>query len=287
MDFSAIFKDITPLHNQYKKLVAERAILQAIEIMWDIGGVLEYYIDLNEISPHAFFREIYGKGEGTKNVAQRSYITREFQSRCLRIRKIFHDRMDISKSFPHIKSLSAFIESMPFFDNPKYILKGEDRTKLIDLLNSDMTPTELLLEVDKMQKDFIGIKNPRNQHLDELNPEKIIFTNFYNHIYRLIKDHEYENALLLINKEYYLALSKNLSALSQDGLKTYDFDIPNDVDEISLEIGLVVRSFLYESTPIRLRRFRKIVPPTRMVNLAEMLYSFNSKSSFEKQKANS
>ena len=53
--------------------------------MWEIGEVLEYYINMNRLTPQSLFREIYGKSEGTKNITQKSYISRDFQSRCLRV----------------------------------------------------------------------------------------------------------------------------------------------------------------------------------------------------------
>jgi hypothetical protein len=284
MNTSEIFKIITPLQNQYKKVMAEKKIPQAIEFMWDIGEVLNNYVNSCEITPLALFREIYGKSEGTKNIIQKSYISREFQSRCLRIRRIFKHREDIFSTFPKISGLKPFIEAMPFFDNPKYVLNGSEKDGLIELLNSDLTPTELISIIDKMQKELIGINNPRNQHFNELDNEKNTFIEFYNQVYRLILNDDYDDALSKIDKEYYMSLSRNLSALSQDGFKTYDFKIPNEVDTISKEIGLVIKNFLKENTSVKIRRFRKLIPPRRMVKLAEMLYSFNSKSSFEKLK---
>ena len=284
MHIPEIFKKITPLQNQYKKVVDEKRISLAIELMWEIGGVLEHYINVYKLTHQSLFREIYGKSEGTKNITQRSYISRDFQSRCLRVRKIFQQKADISNTLPKPSSISPFIKAMPFFDNPKYELHGKEKKILISLLNSDLPPSQILISIKKMQNDIIGINNPRDQHLNELEKEKNVFIDFYNHSYRLIVDLDYDQALLRIDKQYYLTLSRNISALSQDGLKTYDFQIPTEIDTISIEFGQIIKDFLNESTPVKIRRFRRLIPPKRMVQLAEMLYAFSSKSSFKRQK---
>ena len=280
MDIPNIIKELAPLHNQYKNHITEKEIPQAIGTMWDIGEILSNYIDEFEVSPLSLFREIYGKSEGTKNIAQKSYIAREFQSRCLRVRKIFKHKDDIANTFPNITSVTAFTESMPFFDNPKYLLKGDDKRKLIALINSNLSTTEILNRIGKLQQDLIGINNPRNQRLKELEYEKNVFIDFYNHVYRLIQSNDYQEIANAIDIEYYHVLSKNLRALSQDGLKIYDFDIPSNVDHLSYEIGAVILSLIKEKTPIRLRRFRKLIPPSRMVKLAEMLHSLTSKNTY-------
>ena len=70
-------------------------------------------------------------------MTKKSWITREFQDRCYRIRNIFQDKDQIYSELPSLVGFTAFRESMPFFDNKKYKLEGDDRVNLLKLLNSN------------------------------------------------------------------------------------------------------------------------------------------------------
>ena len=91
-DLSNLINSITPLYNIYKENSSILTGTQALEIMWEIGELLNKYIKKNKIKPHALFRDIYGKSENSENIIQKSYITREFQGRCYRIRTIFNSK---------------------------------------------------------------------------------------------------------------------------------------------------------------------------------------------------
>ena len=131
-----IIGEITPLYNQYANNKNDLSGADSLKIMWDIGEIINDYIEKLNIPPHRLYREIYGKSEGNENIAQISYITREFQGRCVRIRKIFNTHQEIDKLFPSLVSFTCFREAMPFFDNQKYLFKGKDRDELLKLLNS-------------------------------------------------------------------------------------------------------------------------------------------------------
>jgi hypothetical protein len=47
--------------------------------MWDIGDILKNFINQNDIAPHKLYRIVYGKSDGSENISQKSWVTREFQ----------------------------------------------------------------------------------------------------------------------------------------------------------------------------------------------------------------
>lgn len=282
MDIGALVRDITPLYNQYKQGKSSISGSEALEIMWDIGSFLKAFIDHNNIAPHALYREVYGKGEGSTNIARRSWITREFQGRCYRIRKIFATKEKIFEDLPTLKSFTSFREAMPFFDNEKYKLKGEEKKSLLRLLNSSKSKKSILDEIRKLQKKKIGIKNPRNQRLIDLEEEKQIFIDFYNYIYRL----QGEDKSVIINQldqdgvkdDYIVAISRNTNAMSQDGLKFTAFETKKDShNSLWNSYGKIIKDFSSHTDAKKIRRFRRLIPPQRIVMLADMLYSLLSK----------
>ena len=89
MSINILIQQITPLYNKYRNNKNNISGTEALEIMWDIGDILKKYIEQNNIAPHNLFWSVYGNAEGTKNIKKKSYITREFQNRCHRIKRIF------------------------------------------------------------------------------------------------------------------------------------------------------------------------------------------------------
>ena len=126
-NYTKVIDAIAPLYNNFKTLKHQLKGHSVIEIMWDIGDILAYYIDQNNIPPNTLFRMIYGKSESKNNIEQKSYISREFQSRCFRIRRMFKERSEIKEMFPNLKNVTPFREAMPFFDNPDFILKDKEK----------------------------------------------------------------------------------------------------------------------------------------------------------------
>ena len=199
MGLDLLIQKITPLFNNYKENNNQFNGTQAIELMWEVGDLLNNYIVENMIAPHSLFRTIYGNAEGTTNIVRRSYISREFQTRSHRIRRIFRQKEEINNLFPNLKKYIPFREAMPFFDDGKYKLKGKEREDLIVLLNSNLNPAKIVIEIKKLQNIYIGIKNPRTQRLHELEAEKQTFIDFYNSIFGLIKEKNYETVKLKLN----------------------------------------------------------------------------------------
>lgn len=283
MSINVLIQQITPLYNEYRSNKSNLSGTKALKIMWEIGDLLKGYIEQNNIAPHNLFWSIYGNAEGKKNIEQKSYITREFQNRCHRIRRIFVAKEQIKQDFPHLESFTTFREAMPFLDDGKYKLKGKEREQLLVLLNSNQQPQRILGKIKVLQKNKIGRKNPRTQRLFEVEKEKQEFINFYNYIYRLIKAGDYKLCDKEIKKtklDFINILSKNVSALSQEGLKVYDFSIPKGLQEPWQSFSEAIKNLTTQKDPRNRRRFRRLIPPERIVRLADMLYGLLSEDNY-------
>jgi hypothetical protein len=273
VDIHNVIQDITPLYNRYKKESKSISGSEALKIMWDLGSILKIYIEENNVAPHALYREIYGKSEGSTNITRKSWIPREFQGRCYRIRNIFSSKDQIDNELPNLRNFTNFRECMPFFDNDKYKFVGEEKDKLLALLNSNNNKY-IFKTIKKLQKERIGRSNDRNQRLKDLKNEKDIFIYFYNYIYNMAQLDS--DAILIkikedgIDSENILVLAQNTNALSQDGLKF--FDMTNIQNDNWINYCEVISDFINQKDPKKIRRFRRLVPPERIVKLADMLY---------------
>jgi len=283
MKISDLINNITPLYNEYKQNSKSISGTNALILMWDIGNILKDYIDENDVAPHSLYREIYGNSEGGTNVSRKSWITREFQGRCFRIRNMFESKDQIISEFPALVGFTSFRECMPFFDNEKYKLEDRERENLLKLLNSDKSKSYILKEIRKLQARKIGIKNTRNQRLADLENEKKIFIDFYNYIYHLGKEDPSSICQKLdaagVTDNLINTIAKNTSAQSSDGLKCFDFKedelqrVESRLNEkrVWLDYIETLKDFIGQTNPKKIRRFRRLVPPIRIVNLADML----------------
>ena len=280
-DLSDLINSMAPLYNNYKENSHNLKGTQALELMWEVGELLNNYIKKNKIKPHTLFRNIYGKSESSENITQKSYITREFQNRCYRIRKIFDTKDEIKKQLPNLKKFTSFREAMPFFDNQKYIFKGKEKEELLELLNSDLKSKEI---ISRLPKERIGIKNPRTQRLHELEKEKKVFIEFYNFIYNMIKLNNYDiikKRIDALDMEFIKILSRNTSALAQDGLKFFELRFEESFPALWKDYAEMVNNLIEQKDPKKLRRFRRLIPPKRIVRLAEMIHALLSKENYD------
>lgn len=278
-----LIKEISPLYNSYKQSSRNISGVDALHVMWDIGDLLKKKIELHKIAPHNLYRKIYGKGEGQNDIIQKSYITREFLGRAYRIRNIFKHSEDIIKDLPDLKNFLSFREAMPFFDNEKYVLKGEEMKNLLSILNSNESPSSILKKVKSLQDEKIRRKNPRNQKLNELQPQKETFLAFYNYLFNLTKNDSYESIkkeIASIDNSVIRILSSNTSALAQEGLMY--LKIPESLidNRWNSYVGFLTH-FSSQIDAKERRRLRRLISPGQIVKLAEMLQAITSETSFK------
>lgn len=284
MTIKELINNIIPYYNKYRQNKNDITGTEAVEILWFIGDFLKQYIEETNIAPHALYRQIYGKSEGEQNVAQKSYITRDFLSRSYRVRNIFLKKNDIKKYLPNLLKFRLFYQAMPFIDNPKYRFSGKEKENLYKLLNSNKSYAEIIKEIYRLQKEKIGIKNPRNQKLKEMIGDKEIFVDFYNYIYELFKNADYlkvQDEISMMDTEFLKILSKNTSALALDGLLMTDFEIPEKINEKWINFVVLVKRLISKKDSLERRRFRRLIPSHRMTQLGEMIYLLTAENLYK------
>lgn len=279
MSIEDLIHKITPTYNTYQKGQGTLSPTELVLYMWDIGSDIEKHIKLHKIAPHTLYREIYGKSEGIKNVKQRSYISREFLGRSYRIKQIFSSKEEIKKQIPNLVALSHFREAMPFFDNPKYKLGAKEKDQLLSVINGSLSNKKKEAYIKDLQLKKIGIKNPRTQQLDRLDEDKAIFVKFYNNVFQAFKLSDYDKAkqeLEFPSSEFLVILSRNCGAMSADGLMVEKFELPMRLNSQWVDFSTVVQKLIADDNPKERRRFRRLIPPERMIILSEMLYALTS-----------
>jgi hypothetical protein len=285
MSLQVLIKNITPYYNEYKKNQQDLTGAQALEIIWDVGDILKDYLKDKDIAPRTLYHQIYGKSEGDIDITQKSYITRDFLDRAYRVRRIFNNKQEINKLFPTLKRYRLFYKSMPFFDKGRFKMDEPDRKKLVELLNSDKTYNEIINEVSKLRKQIIKLSIPRDSRLKELEDEKKIFITFYNLLYSQLKLKNYKqtiNALGNIDIKFIDTLSRNTGALASDSLQFAESVIVDDLaDEIKKFTDMIIKLAARKDAKIR-RRFRRLIPPEKMIRLSEMIYAVRSEEDFNK-----
>jgi hypothetical protein len=284
MTIKELINNIVPHYNKYRQNKNTLKGAEAVEILWDIGNIIKQYIKETRVAPHALYRQIYGKSEGEINVVQKSYITRDFLSRSYRVRHIFIERSDIKKYLPNLQKFRLFYQAMPFIDNPKYKFTGKEKENLYKLLNSNKRYAEIMKEIYHLQKEKIGIKNPRDQKIKEMSGDKDIFVTFYNYIYELLKDADYKRAqkeMEGIGTEFMKILSKNTGALALDGLLMTDFEIPKKINQKWVDFSVLVKRLISKKDSLERRRFRRLIPPHRMTQLGEMIYLLTTENLYK------
>jgi len=265
-----LIEKITPLNNAYRDLTREKESGRKIlTLMWQVGDLIESFVMRHEIKPHALYWQIYGKAEGLKN----SYITRDFLSYCLRIKKYFLDIKDVGRSFSNLKRYSLFREAFPLLENSKYKLSENETGKIIKILNSDMDSREIKKIIIGIKSDHIGIKNTRNQKLHEMKSVVDNFVVIYNEIYNLIKINDQKsvsNFRKFFKNKFLIKLSQGVAALTQENLY-----IPEFKDKLKLpdhwEEFIDNMKNLFQSSVEDRNRFRRVISPRKLFNLADML----------------
>ncbi|MEA1986745.1 MAG: hypothetical protein U9N76_04580, partial [Candidatus Marinimicrobia bacterium] len=280
---NTIIKEITPHYNNYVGNKSTISANQSLKIMWDIGDILKSQIEKLNVPPHNLYRQIYGKSESNKNILQKSYITREFQGRCFRIRNIFLSKKDIDLQLPNLKSFTCFREAMPFFDNDKYKFSGAQKELLLNLLNSNQKASSIINEIKQLQKKYIGIKNTRTQRLKELNVEKEKFIFIYNEIYRILTNLEYDKFKknLDISNDLIINFSQLTSALVSEEIVTPNLIKSNDLPEPFESLNVILNKLFSKEKMTERSRFRRLIPPERISKLSDMIFALTERKLFE------
>ena len=275
-----LIEAITPRNNEYRDLIKnDRSGAEIIRLMWEVGAMLEEFIGKHSIKPHKLYWKIYGKSDGIRS----SYITRDFLSYCLRIKKYFNDEDSINIQFPTLQKYSLFREALPLLENPKFKLPEAEEQQLLKILNSTNSPTDIRKFIKKVKGVRIGIKNTRTQKLSEVKPIADSFVIIYNQIYSIIKSNDRDRVAELMNsfgKEYFIIISEGVSALTQEGLYVPKIIAKPDLSKEWVIFIDNLRNLLDESVETR-NRFRRIFPPRKLFEFADMLNSFISENAID------
>jgi hypothetical protein len=68
--------------------------------------------------------------------------------------------------------------------------------------------------------------------------------------------------------------------LSQEGLKIYELSIPKALKEPWKSFSEIIKNLITQKDAKNRRRFRRIIPPERIVRLADMLYVLLSEDNY-------
>ena len=286
-NINKIINIITPKYNYYVKNKSTLSGNKSLKIMWNIGNILESYINDLNINPHNLYRQIYGKSEGNKYIIQKSYITREFQSRCYRIKKIFKSKNEIDILLPNLVSFTCFREAMPFFDNDKYVFDGKNKKNLLNILNSNNKSTFVMKEIKNLQKKYIGKKNPRTQRLKELDAEKTKFIFIYNSIFNLLKNSDYDSTRQHfdnISNDNIVRFAQLVSALISEEIIPPEMVNKKNLVEPFVSLNELLLKLHSKKKMTERNRFRRLVPPERISSLANMIFALSSKEIFNNYK---
>lgn len=270
-----IINSITPLNNKYRDLVkTNNSGNQILCIMWQVGDILDKFIAIHQIKPHFLYWNIYGKAEGLRN----SYITRDFLSYCLRIRRYFNSCELILKEYPNLKKYSLFREAFPLLENPKYRLVSEDIEKIKHLLNSDLSAAEIKKYIINYKKLLIGKTNTRTQKLSELKEISNTFLEAYQQVSQLVISgnvDEINSFRRLFPNSCIKTVSQAISALTQENLFVPELKHltirPKEWKSL-----LVSLNYLFNSSVEVRNRFRRLVKPKIIFEFAEILNAITS-----------
>jgi len=265
--------EIGPLNNKYRDYIASNTpAYLVLELMWEIGCILENYINLTQLKPHALFWEIYGKADGTK----KSYITRDLMSYCYRIKKLFKDKSEIKEKFYYLKRYSLFREAMPFIENGKYKLDIEEKNNLIKIMNSNNSIIEIKKYILNIKNIRINKKNPRNQKDYQVVEFKKIFYSFKHYTEELLKNEDNKSMDIInnIGKNNITATSQLVSSLVREKLFIPILEVNNIKDTQFQRIVSEIYSLHKKQVEDR-NRVRKLIPIKDIFTVAENVTKLN------------
>jgi hypothetical protein len=99
-------------------------------------------------------------------------------------------------------------------------------------------------------------------------------------VYTLLKEPTNDQVSLngLPSKDQIRIIANNTNAISQDGLKFNSKKLELDsVEKIWIDYVKLLDEFMLQSNAKIVRRFRRIIPPDRIVRLTDMLFELSKR----------
>lgn len=262
-----LIREISPLNNAYRGAIrANKSGTEVLGIMWDVGELLRE----NRIAKlHSVAWMIYGRSPGIK----RSNITRDFLSYCFRIRRFFRSKEQIKREYPSLSRYSLFREALPLLENPRFKLGKDKLVNLKKLMNSSKDPRKIQEFIIRLKKQRIRISNPRTQRLTEFKREAQHFISLYNNLKSSILDQDegrLQELRASLRPENSRQLAELLVSLTQEGLKFPLFilsaKMPSDWEKLWVDLSRLCDKSIEDRN-----RFRRLVPPSYLMSMAEMI----------------
>ena len=124
--------------------------------------------------------------------------------------------------------------------------------------------------IEVLKEKYVKIKNPRTQRINEVSGHAEIFIKFYNYLYK----NEISDCRMDLEGSYcdVEIVFKNTQALSSEEYKKYDQSSIKNPVNIWDEYSNVVYDLISDTNAKRRRRFRKLIPVSKIVNLSTMIY---------------
>ena len=259
INIGRLIERIGPLNNKIRKTNGYRKL----SLMWDIGDIL-FKAGVKRIHPVAW------------EIQNKSYITRDLLSYCYRIRRKWPDKSQLRRLFGNLKSYPAFREALPLIENEKFILSEKKVSEMIKWLNED-DPKDAKMKILRLKKEYTNIRNDRSRRLAEVKKEAEVFKEFSHYLIRIIKEGDEKEITKIRNlgDETLLKLSQICMSISNDNYKG-----PSAIKKTS---NKMFDLFTEKMLPISLSkkevkaRFRRVVPPEYIIEVADILNSLRNK----------
>lgn len=268
-----VIDKLAPLNNRLRN---ETNPIKKIEIMWDLGKIIDNYTNRYNLKLHELLYKIYDPHSTIKA----SNITRDLGSYSYRIYKYYKTKEEIRKSLKNLKSYGLFREAVPLLFNPKY--EPIDKNKMLALLNSNIPPEQVKALLIKMKKNTRLIKNPRSQKAYIYKEEVLYLRQVIAKLKYLYEKYDQLPSGKKINdtignKNYRKIVVKILSALSNDALLG---NISN-LKEKDVPASLSSLFKIAKSKNINRSRFRRwALSSNKLLSLAEGIHALNNNSNY-------
>jgi len=270
---ATIIDSLAPLNNELR---LEKNSLIKIEKMWELGKILDFYLNKYDLRLHELLFKLYDPHSTVKA----SNITRDLGSYSYRVYKYFNNKGEIQKALPKLISYSSFRESIPLLFNTKY--QGVEKKQILELLNSSQNDASIKNKLVQLKQKIRPIRNPRTQKANLYNEENKNLQNLIvllKKIYLTNKTCPEESYITnaIGSKQYRSILIPILMVLANDifinKLENYTLEeIPNN---------LIHLFKLSKSESANRSRFRKWVLSTnKLLTLAEGIEALNSPENY-------